>query len=142
VNVDATLTSNADANAGGRLSGLGIRGSDLGSSSIVVSGFSRTILRAGKCDRLHSVYGILATATHEELGRLYTHARDVLGETYLPEAVLAETFEGKWRAALCYVAPEMTPRPAALDYVTRIVEAARRFGFPQWYIERLESFRP
>jgi hypothetical protein len=66
----------------------------------------------------------------------------VLRETYLPEAVLAETFEGKWRAALCYVAPEMTPRPAALDYVTRIVEAARRFGFPQWYIERLESFRP
>src|SRR6266568_7937317 len=35
----------------------------------------------------HSVYGILATGTHAELGRLYAHAKDVLGETYLPEAV-------------------------------------------------------
>jgi len=36
-----------------------------------------------------SVYGIVATATHAELARLYAHARDVLGEVYLPEAVLA-----------------------------------------------------
>src|SRR5262249_60689008 len=27
----------------------------------------------------HSVYGILATATHAELGRLYDYARDKLG---------------------------------------------------------------
>jgi len=93
-------------------------------------------------DDRHSVYGILATATHEELARLYTHARDVLGETYLPEAVLAETLDGKWRAALCYIAPAMMPRPAAPDYVTRVVDAAVRVGFPQWYIERLERFRP
>jgi hypothetical protein len=93
-------------------------------------------------DDRHSVYGILATATHSELARLYTHARDVLGETYLPEAVLAETLDGKWRAALCYVAPDMAPRPAASDYIDRIVEPARKFGFPEWYIERLESFRP
>jgi len=30
----------------------------------------------------HCVYGILATGTHAELSRLYTHAKDVLGETY------------------------------------------------------------
>ena len=53
----------------------------------------------------HSVYGILATGTHAELGRLYVHAKDVLGETYLPEAVLAETLDGKWNPALCYVCP-------------------------------------
>jgi hypothetical protein len=47
------------------------------------------------------VYGIMATATHRELNRLYAHAREILGETYLPEAVLAETLDGKWRAALC-----------------------------------------
>lgn len=39
----------------------------------------------------HSVYGILATGTHGELERLYSHAKDVLGEIYLPEAVLVET---------------------------------------------------
>ena len=33
----------------------------------------------------HSVYGMLATATHDELDRLYTHAAQVLGGRYLPE---------------------------------------------------------
>ncbi len=36
------------------------------------------------------VYGIAATATHEELTRLYAHAKDVLGALYLPEPVLVE----------------------------------------------------
>jgi hypothetical protein len=88
------------------------------------------------------VYGIVATATHQELTRLYAHARDILGETYQPQAVLTETLDGKWRAALCYIAPAMEPRPAAADYVDRIVTPAKEFGFPSWYIERLESFRP
>jgi cation transport regulator ChaC len=89
----------------------------------------------------HCVYGVLATATHQELARLYAHARELLGETYLPEAVLVETRDGKWRPALCYIAPSMQPRPAADDYVDRIVAPARQFGFPEWYIRRIESFR-
>jgi hypothetical protein len=87
------------------------------------------------------VYGILATATHAELDRLYAHAKGVLGETYLPEAVLAETLSGTCRPALCYIAPSMEERPAANDYVERIVKPAKEFHFPEWYIERLESFR-
>ena len=90
----------------------------------------------------HRVYGILTTATHSELQRLYAHARDVLGETYLPQAVLTEGREGQWRAALCYIAPAMEARPASRDYVDRIVGPASQFGFPRWYIDRLESFRP
>jgi hypothetical protein len=39
----------------------------------------------------HCVYGIAATASHAELARLYADARDVLGEVYLPEAVLVRT---------------------------------------------------
>ncbi len=88
------------------------------------------------------VYGVLATATHWELDRLYAHAKDVLGETYLPEAVLTETGDGTWRPALCYVCPAMDPRPAAKDYVDRIAGPARRLGFPDWYIQRIESFGP
>lgn len=87
------------------------------------------------------VYGIVATATHQELNKLYAHAREILAETYLPEAVLTETLDGKWRAALCYIAAQMEPRAAASDYVDRIVAPARNFGFPDWYITRLESFR-
>jgi len=90
----------------------------------------------------HCVYGIVATATHQELDRLYAHAQNVLGEIYLPEAVLVETLDGNWKPALCYICPAMQPRPAANDYIDRIVGPAREFKFPEWYIERLESFRP
>jgi hypothetical protein len=90
----------------------------------------------------HCVYGILATGSHAELARLYAHAEDVLGETYLPEAVLVETLDGKCKASLCYICPTMDPRPATNDYIDRIVKPAGEYGFPQWYIRRLESFRP
>lgn len=90
----------------------------------------------------HCVYGIVATTTHEELTRLYAHAQDVLGETYLPEAVLVVTRDGKWRAALCYICPAMEARPPDRDYVDRILNPARESGFPDEYIKRLESFRP
>ena len=90
----------------------------------------------------HCVYGIIATATHQELSRLYAHAQNVLGEIYLPEAVLVETLDGKWQSALCYLCPEMKLQPAAKDYVDRIVKPATEWGFPEWYIKHLESFRP
>ena len=89
----------------------------------------------------HCVYGIVTTATHAELARLYAHARDVLGEVYLPEAVLVQTLAGLWRPALCYLCPEMAPRPADNDYVERIAGPAGEFGFPSSYLARLESFR-
>jgi hypothetical protein len=80
----------------------------------------------------HSVYGILVTATHAELGRLYDYARDKLGGTYLAEAVLVET-GGTWRAALCYIAPEMEPSPPSSDYIDR-------HGFPAWYLARRDDW--
>lgn len=89
-----------------------------------------------------SVHGVLTRATHDELARLYAHAKDVLGETYLPEAVLAETRLGSWRAALCYVCPEMAPQQADRDYVDRIIDAACEAGLPAGYVARLEVFRP
>ena len=90
----------------------------------------------------HCVYGVLATATHAELERLYAHARQILGEVYLPEAVLVEKLDGNWRPALCYLAPAMEPRPASAEYVDRIVGPAKAFGSPDWYVRHLESFRP
>ena len=88
------------------------------------------------------VYGIVATSTHDELSRLYDHARQVLGETYLPEAVLVETADDKWKPALCYICPEMEPHPAEAAYVDRILDAATRYGFPDWYRHRILEFKP
>lgn len=89
----------------------------------------------------HCVYGIIATTTHEELKRLYAHAQDILGGTYLPEAVIVETLENKMIPALCYISQSLEPKPPANEYVEKIVNAARTFKFPTWYIDRLESFR-
>jgi hypothetical protein len=88
------------------------------------------------------VYGALAEATHAELTRLYAHAKDVLGETYLPHPVLVQALHGAWHSALCYLAPAMRPGPPERAYVDRIVAPARALGFPDWYVKRLESLRP
>lgn len=89
-----------------------------------------------------SVYGILAAGTHDELTRLYgRYVHDELGATYLPEAVLCEKLDGALVPALCYIAPTTEPAPATDEYLDRIVAPARQFGFPEWYLERLESFR-
>jgi hypothetical protein len=91
----------------------------------------------------HCVYGVVVEATHAELARLYTHAQDVLGETYLPHPVLVQTTtaNGAWIPALCYIAPAMVERPADPAYVDRILEPARAFGFPGSYIARIEATR-
>src|SRR5262249_53927104 len=67
------------------------------------------------------VFGVLAAATHTELDRLYAHARNVLGEVYLPEAVLVHTQRSVWQPALCYIATHMIERSAELAYVERIL---------------------
>jgi len=87
------------------------------------------------------VYGVLAEATHAELARLYSHAKDVLGETYVPHPVLTQARSGAWFLALCYIAPSMVPGRPDPAYVDRIVQPARAFDFPEWYIRRLESQR-
>lgn len=88
------------------------------------------------------VHGVLARATHADLAKLYSHAHDVLGETYLPEAVITQTRNGSWRAALCYVCHDMPPAEPEGAYVERIVDAACELGLPPEYVTRLERFRP
>ena len=88
------------------------------------------------------VYGILASGTHDDLDRLYgRYVKDELGAVYLPEAVLCQTLDGRWIPALCYIAAPTEQAEATDDYLDRIVGPAREFGFPAWYIERLENFR-
>jgi hypothetical protein len=91
----------------------------------------------------HCVYGVVAAATHAELLRLYAHSQNVLGESYAPEPVLVQTSDQRWLPVLCYISHSMKPCPVTdIAYIERIVQPARDFDFPQWYIQRLESFRP
>jgi hypothetical protein len=53
---------------------------------------------------------------------------------------LAETLDGKFRPALCYICPDMHPQPPEHAYVHRIVAPAKSYRFPRWYVDRLESF--
>ena len=88
-------------------------------------------------------FGILATATHDELHRLYTeHAQGLLGETYLPEAVIVTDLSGRLRPALTYICHEMQSRPADAAYLERIVRPAQAYGFPAEYIAKIRSFLP
>jgi AIG2-like family len=84
------------------------------------------------------VYGVLATATHAELGRLYG---EEWVRAYRPRAVIVVTSEGVLHAALCYIANSTTGKAPFRNYLDHIVGPARKLGFPLWYVERLERLK-
>ena len=84
------------------------------------------------------VYGILARTTHEELTRLYS--QDWVAE-YAPEAVIVTKIDRQLVPALCYIAAPARTGPAKKEYIDKIAGAGRKWGFPAWYVERIESFR-
>jgi hypothetical protein len=101
----------------------------------------RPLANLVRSDR-HCVYGILATGTHDELERLYgRYVRDELGVSYFPEAVLCEKLDGTMVPALCYISSATEPAAAAANYLDRVLAPARDFGFPDWYLKRLEEYR-
>jgi hypothetical protein len=83
------------------------------------------------------VYGIVCSLTHGELRALY--GQGWLG-AYQPEAILVQqTTDGTVSPALCFIAHGPTaPRPSA-DYVSVVVDAARRHRFPEWYVAQIAS---
>ncbi|MDQ2855716.1 MAG: gamma-glutamylcyclotransferase [Acidobacteriota bacterium] len=85
------------------------------------------------------VYGSLAQLTHDEITKLYAGLEQRFNLKYLPEAVLAETLDGNFRPALCYVAPHMDESPPDSEYIRQMGIAARAAGLPEWYAVYLES---
>jgi hypothetical protein len=82
------------------------------------------------------VYGILVSATHAELARLYGEA---WVSSYVPEAVVVETVAGRWSPALVYIAWGATPPRPFDQYVEHILEPARQYRFPDWYLRRIRE---
>lgn len=89
-----------------------------------------------------SVYGALASLTHEDLANIYTNLEKNFGLKYLPEAVLAETLEGLLRPALCYLMPQMSASPPDPSYVAQLAACVRTMGLPEWYAQYVESLSP
>lgn len=86
----------------------------------------------------HAVCGLVVQASHEELGRLYS--ADGVG-VFLPEAVLVETADAALRPALCFIPPAPGDEPPDLAYLDLLIAAAREYGFPAWYVDRLDRVR-
>ena len=109
-----------------------------------LDGFELVIAPLANLNRTeaHTVFGIVGQVSHAKLDELYSHARDVLGGIYLPEAVLVRTRSGRYLPALCWISPHLSPGPVDPDYVDRIASPAHEFGFPGWYVAHIESFRP
>jgi len=77
-------------------------------------------------------YGMLYALTHDELDALYG-APGL--ESYVPEAVTAQTTDAGSVAALCYNLLEApAPDEANAEYAARLREALSRLGFPDDYI--------
>jgi hypothetical protein len=88
------------------------------------------------------VYGLLLATTREQHQRILTAlSQGTMGNIYLPEAVLVETQEEKWKSAICYIADRTDTKPANSDYLDPFIKSARDLKFPDWYIKHLESFR-
>ena len=69
------------------------------------------------------------------------YSKDGVG-VFLPEAVIVETRMSCLQPAMCYIPPACDNKPADIDYLDRLLTAARGHGCPDWYLERLERFRP
>lgn len=87
---------------------------------------------------LSSVYGILVSATHEELNRMY--AVSGVG-VFLPEAVLVAVNHSHWTPALCFMPPSRGESSPDQAYLARLIEAATLRGLPEDYVARLEKLK-
>jgi len=85
------------------------------------------------------VYGSVAQITHQDIATLYRGLDERFGLKYLPEAVLAETLDGSFRPALCYIVPHMEDSSPDPEYVKQMVAAVRAIGLPHWYAEFVQS---
>ena len=88
-----------------------------------------------------SVFGIVTSLIPPELETLYgQEAQSKLGALYLPEPVLVMTSQGYFLPAICYVADTPVTGTPSGQYLETILSACRQYGFPQHYIQHIESF--
>jgi len=89
------------------------------------------------------VFGILANFTHEEINTLVgQHTSSLTKAIYNPEPVIVRTRGGKIVPAATFMSVDLEPAAASNAYINRILKSATNYGFPRWYLEHIESYRP
>jgi hypothetical protein len=91
------------------------------------------------------VYGISAHATQASLNRLYFERWPYADRPadYEPRAVIVHSAADDLKSwpALCYITHNRVPAPPTDEHLRRVIEPARAYGFPDWYLARLEQLR-
>lgn len=88
------------------------------------------------------VYGILANFTHDEIEKLKQHhLSNLTNAKYQIEPVLVNTRGGKIVPAITFLCTNLPPAFADNAYIDRINKAADAYGFPKWYLDRINKFR-
>lgn len=85
-------------------------------------------------------FGALAKVSHTDLKCLYSNLQENFGLEYLPTPVLAETLEGSFIPALCYLTMNMKDSMAEQNYIDELAACIREAEFPEWYAVHVESF--
>ena len=80
------------------------------------------------------VYGVTTELTPQECETLFSQKRFA---DYREETVTVKTKAGLRIPAACHFAPQLKVVPPKQDYIDRLVEITKSYGFPSWYIERL-----
>jgi len=89
------------------------------------------------------VYGILANFTHAEIDQLInSHTSSLTTSLYRPEPVIVRTRGGKIVPAISYMTENLPADIADNAYIDRILKPAKNYGFPNWYLDHIEAFRP
>lgn len=86
-------------------------------------------------------YGLIARLHHDDLEKLYGGDPSALkGAVYLPEAVLAQTDDGRAFPAMTYICPVLSGAAPDPAYIAKLVAAAEVLGLPAYYIDQIGAF--
>ncbi|MBL4789471.1 MAG: gamma-glutamylcyclotransferase [Kordiimonadaceae bacterium] len=89
------------------------------------------------------VYGVIANFTHAEIAILEaTQNGSLTSAAFNPEPVIVRTRGGRIVPALTYLSTNLDPSFAKADYVKSLLATADKYGFPRWYLDRIEAFKP
>jgi hypothetical protein len=98
--------------------------------SITFSPMATLVRREGD-----SVYGAIAELSRDEVRMLYSKG-DL--KRYYPVDITVSTKRNERVTVQCYISKSGTGQTPSVEYLQRVIQAAKNLGFPPVYLARLE----